>query len=338
MSAGKSKTSERAVVPQYLLDLYTRASDIGLEGADMPFKPYAGQMVAGLTPDQIKAMTTTRSIFDQSMGFDPRSAISGLINRESPNVESASLMDGLSDYQSRLEDDVINSYLADANRQRDILQSRAQDKAIQAGAFGGSRSAVLESEATRPLDEITSQTISGLRLKSFQNAAQLANMDAQRRQQANLLAPQLGLRQLGLQANLLGGQLADQYRNLGLLSSIGEQQRQIDQANLLAARDEFDRELDFPARRLAILGAASGQISPSVIGRDSKTKSFSVDAMDVFKGMTGLGALGMGGGGLGGLGGAGGSLLNTASGYFTGGASDPLFGGGLGGGLFNIGP
>ena len=60
--------------------------------------------------------------------------------------------------------------------------------------------------------------------------------------------------------------------------------------------------------------------------------------MDVFKGMTGLGALGMGGGGLGGLGGAGGSLLNTASGYFTGGASDPLFGGGLGGGLFSIGP
>ena len=328
MSAGKSKTSERAVVPDYLLDLYTKASEVGLEGADMPFKPYAGQMVAGLTPDQIKAMTTTRSIFDQSMGFDPRSAISGLINRESPNVESASLMDGLSDYQSRLEDDVINSYLDDTNRQRDILQSRAQDRAIKAGAFGGSRSAVLESEATRPLDEITSQTIAGLRLKGFQNAAQLADRDAERRQQANLLAPQLGLRQLGLQANLLGGQLADQYRNLGLLSSIGEQQRQIDQANLLAARDEFDRELDFPARRLAILGAASGQISPSVIGRDTKQKSFSIDAMDVFKGMTGLGALGMGP-----LAGASpniyGGLLNTGSGYFTGGASDPLFGGGL---------
>lgn len=328
MSAGKSKTSERAVVPDYLLDLYTKASDVGLEGADMPFKPYAGQMVAGLTPDQIKAMTTTRSIFDQSMGFDPRSAISGLINRESPNVESASLMDGLSDYQSRLEDDVINSYLDDANRQRDILQSRAQDRAIKAGAFGGSRSAVLESEATRPLDEITSQTIAGLRLKGFQEAAQLADRDAQRRQQANLLAPQLDLRQLGLQANLLGGQLADQYRNLGLLSSIGEQQRQIEQANLLADRDEFDRELDFPARRLAILGAASGQISPSVIGRDTKQKSFSIDAMDVFKGMTGLGALGMGP-----LAGASpniyGGLLNTGSGYFTGGASDPLFGGGL---------
>ena len=328
MSAGKSKTSERAVVPDYLLDLYTKASEVGLEGADMPFKPYAGQMVAGLTPDQIKAMTTTRSIFDQSMGFDPRSAISGLINRESPNVESASLMDGLSDYQSRLEDDVINSYLDDANRQRDILQSRAQDRAIKAGAFGGSRSAVLESEATRPLDEITSQTIAGLRLKGFQEAAQLADRDAQRRQQANLLAPQLDLRQLGLQANLLGGQLADQYRNLGLLSSIGEQQRQIEQANLLADRDEFDRELDFPARRLAILGAASGQISPSVIGRDTKQKSFSIDAMDVFKGMTGLGALGMGP-----LAGASpniyGGLLNTGSGYFTGGASDPLFGGGL---------
>ena len=294
MSAGKSKTSERAVVPDYLQDLYTKASEIGLESADLDFQPYAGQMVAGLTPDQIKAMTTTRSIFDQSMGFDPRSAISGLINRESPNVESASLMDGLSTYQSRLEDDVINSYLADANRQRDLLESRAQDRAIKAGAFGGSRSALLESEATRPLDEITSQTIAGLRLKGFQDAAMLADRDAQRRQQANNLASQLGLRQMGLQANLLGGQLADQYRNLGLLSSIGEQQRQIDQANLLADRDEFDRELDFPLRRLGLLGAASGQISPSVIGRDTKQKSFKLDAMDVFKGMTGLGSLGMG--------------------------------------------
>lgn len=294
MSAGKSKTSERAVVPDYLQDLYTKASEIGLESADLDFQPYAGQMVAGLTPDQIKAMTTTRSIFDQSMGFDPRSAISGLINRESPNVESASLMDGLSTYQSRLEDDVINSYLADANRQRDLLESRAQDRAIKAGAFGGSRSALLESEATRPLDEITSQTIAGLRLKGFQDAAMLADRDAQRRQQANNLASQLGLRQMGLQANLLGGQLADQYRNLGLLSSIGEQQRQIDQANLLADRDEFDRELDFPLRRLGLLGAASGQISPSVIGRDTKQKSFQLDAMDVFKGMTGLGSLGMG--------------------------------------------
>ena len=29
MSAGKSKTSERAVVPDYLQDLYTKASEIG---------------------------------------------------------------------------------------------------------------------------------------------------------------------------------------------------------------------------------------------------------------------------------------------------------------------
>ena len=57
MSAGKSKTSERAYVPPYLQDLYTKVSEKGLE--ELPFTPYSGQMVAGLTPDQMKAMTTT---------------------------------------------------------------------------------------------------------------------------------------------------------------------------------------------------------------------------------------------------------------------------------------
>ena len=48
MSAGKSKTSERAFVPDYLLDPYKKLSEIGMQ--DLDFTPYTGSMVAGLTP------------------------------------------------------------------------------------------------------------------------------------------------------------------------------------------------------------------------------------------------------------------------------------------------
>ena len=50
MSASKSKTSERAYVPDFLQGLYSKISETGLQ--DLDFTPYTGSMVAGLTPDQ----------------------------------------------------------------------------------------------------------------------------------------------------------------------------------------------------------------------------------------------------------------------------------------------
>ena len=292
MSAGKSKTSERAYVPPFLQDLYTKVSQKGLE--ELPFTPYSGQMVAGLTPDQIKAMTTTRSIFDQSFGFDPRQSLNEMIMQGSPTVNSASIVDNISSFENPYQDQVIDNFIADQNKQRDYISNRAEDAAIRADAFSGSRGAIFENEATRPLDEITANTIAGLRLKGFQDAAKLAAQQAKFDQQANLLQPQLNLKQMGLQANLLNRQLTDQLRNLGLLSNIGAQQQRLDQAQLAADRAEFDRRINDPFRQLQYLSSAIAPISPSVIGRDSKTKSFSLDAMDIMKGFTGLGMLGMG--------------------------------------------
>tara|TARA_B100000212_G_C27378325_1_gene535733 strand:+ start:2423 stop:3361 length:939 start_codon:yes stop_codon:yes gene_type:complete len=292
MSAGKSKTSERSYVPPFLQDLYTKVSEKGLE--ELPFTPYSGQMVAGLTPDQIKAMTTTRSIFDQSFGFDPRQSLNEMIMQGSPTVNSASIVDNISSFENPYQDQVIDNFIADQNKQRDYISNRAEDAAIRADAFSGSRGAIFENEATRPLDEITANTIAGLRLKGFQDAAKLAAQQAKFDQQANLLQPQLNLKQMGLQANLLNRQLTDQLRNLGLLSNIGAQQQRLDQAQLAADRAEFDRRINDPFRQLQYLSSAIAPISPSVIGRDSKTKSFSLDAMDIMKGFTGLGMLGMG--------------------------------------------
>ena len=292
MSAGKSKTSERSYVPPFLQDLYTKVSEKGLE--ELPFTPYSGQMVAGLTPDQIKAMTTTRSIFDQSFGFDPRQSLNEMIMQGSPTVNSASIVDNISSFENPYQDQVIDNFIADQNKQRDYISNRAEDAAIRADAFSGSRGAIFENEATRPLDEITANTIAGLRLKGFQDAAKLAAQQAKFDQQANLLQPQLNLKQMGLQANLLNRQLTDQLRNSGLLSNIGAQQQRLDQAQLAADRAEFDRRINDPFRQLQYLSSAIAPISPSVIGRDSKTKSFSLDAMDIMKGFTGLGMLGMG--------------------------------------------
>ena len=264
----KGATTQTAEVPDYLKDLYTEASRRGLEAADIPFQPYTGEMVAGLTPDQMQAMQATRGLFGQAMALDPRSNLAALARQGTPTVQAASLLDtDISRYQDPYTEQVLEPALADIQRRQEMEQQRAQDRAIRAGAFGGSRSALIESEATRPFAEEAAQTIAGLRSAGFGQALGMAERDAARRQQAAINQANLELRAREQQAGLLGGELGEQYRTLGLLSGIGGQQQALEQARLQAQRGEFERELGFPAYQLGLLNTAAGGISPAVIGQ-----------------------------------------------------------------------
>eukprot|EP01047_Picozoa_sp_COSAG01_P087787 COSAG01_NODE_20358_length_958_cov_1.017462_1_plen_259_part_10 len=257
----KGATTVSAEVPEYLQDLYTEASKRGLEAADIPFKPYTGEMVAGLTPDQMQAMEATRGLFGQSMALDPRSNLAALARQGTPTVQAASLLDtDIARYQDPYTEQVLEPALADIQRRQDMAQQQAQSRAIRAGAFGGSRSALIESEATRPFAEEAAQTIAGLRSRGFGQALSMAEADAARRQQAALGQANLELRAREQQAGLLGGELGEQYRTLGLLSGIGGQQQALEQARLQAQRGEFERELGFPAYQLGLLNTAAGGI------------------------------------------------------------------------------
>lgn len=318
----KGATTQEAIVPQYLLDLYTEASEQGMKAADMPFKAYSGDMVANLTQDQLDAMRATRGLFGETMALDPRANLAQLATMGTPAVQAASLLDtDIARYQDPYTEQVLEPALADIQRRQDMAQQRAQDRAIKAGAFGGSRSALIESEATRPFAEEAAQTIAGLRSRGFGQALSMAEADAARRQQAALNQANLELRARQQQAGLLGGQLGEQYRALGLLSGIGGQQQQLEQARLQAQRAEFNRELDFPLRQLGILQAASGQISPAVIGQRVQKETGMGDILGAGLGlasayfMGGMG--GMGGGGAAGGGGVGTSFSTPAG---TGGA------------------
>ena len=271
---GKSSSSTTRDVPDYLLDIYKDISTRGMAAADTPFKAYTGDMVAGFSPDQRAAFDATRGLFSETMGYDPRQGIANLAAAPSPTFSpvsgnaAASVLDGgISQYENPYIQGVINPALADIKRRQDLESMDAQNRAINAGAFGGSRSALIESEATRPFAEEAAQTIAGLRSAGFAQAAGLAESDAQRRQRLIESSPELALRARQQQAGLYGGQLSDQYRGLGLLSGIGGQQQRYDQAGLQAQRGEFDRRLGYPAYQLGLLGTAAGAIGPNVIGQ-----------------------------------------------------------------------
>ena len=171
-------------------------------------------------------------------------------------------------YQSPYTQQVIEQSMADIQRQADISRGQAQSRAIGAGAFGGSRSALLESESQRPFIEQMARTAAGLRESGFQQAQQAALSDLARQQQLGIfgagqeqqraleqarLGQQAGLTgfeaqqqraleqaRLGQQAGLAGQDIAAQ-RNLqqaqfqqqaGLMGSEQSHQRALEQARL----------------------------------------------------------------------------------------------------------
>jgi len=288
-------------------------------------------------------------------------------------------------YQSPYQQQVIDLALQDIQRQSDLARGQAQSRAIGAGAFGGSRSALIESEATRPFAEQAARTAASLRQSGFQQAQQAAQADlarqqqlgvfgaeqeqqralqqaqleqqagltgfgaereralrqadlaqqaglagqdiaaqraiqqAQLQQQAGLLGaeqaqaraleqarlaqqtgmaeldiagrtammqPELELRARQQQAGLLGGQLEDQYRALGLLGGVGQQQQQLQQRAMDQAYNEFLRASGYGQEQLStLLSGLSGM--PSLISQRTKQKTGPGDILSSIAGLFG---------------------------------------------------
>jgi hypothetical protein len=83
----------------------------------------------------------------------------------------------LSSYMNPYEDQVVNQSLADIDRARQLAGNQADASAMAAGAFGGSRQAVMQAENNRNFLDQQARTASGLRQAGFQNAQQMALQD-----------------------------------------------------------------------------------------------------------------------------------------------------------------
>jgi hypothetical protein len=222
-------------------DLYRRSQGI----AAQPFVPYTGPRVAGFSPDQLRAFQATRGMFETGQQYDPLGTLSQLGQQPTPGLLQADI----GAYQSPFQQQVIDQTMADIQRQSDIARGLSQDRAIGAGAFGGSRSALLETEATRPYIEQQARTSAALRQAGFEQAQRAAESDIERQMRDRQF-------QAGIQQQLLG----EQYRSLGLLGGIGGQQQLLQQRALDVPYQEFGRALDYPKQQLGLLAQGlSGQ-------------------------------------------------------------------------------
>jgi hypothetical protein len=129
---------------------------------------------------------------------------------------------GTGQFMNPFEDAAVQQALADIRRAGDVQAAQIGGRAAQAGAFGGSRQAILESELDRNILEQQGRTAAQMRQAGFESAAQRAQQAFEaargRQLQAGSALGQLGLQGAQQQAALQqqAGQLGLQGSQLGL--------------------------------------------------------------------------------------------------------------------------
>jgi len=180
----------------------------------------------------------------------------------------------LSAYTNPFQQQVIDTTLAEMNRQGQISRNNLAAQGVGAGAFGGSRFGIAGAELDRNLADSQARALAQLNAQNYSQAlgaSQTAFENQQRRQQAqsqlyggiaglygSLGGQQAGIagQQAGIGGQQLGlGQLAHQsgVRDIATLQSLGQEQQRQQQSELDAARANQQRQLYEPYSRVAFL-------------------------------------------------------------------------------------
>ena len=289
----KGATTSTATVPEYQRRQQEELFQAAKVASQQPFVPYTGPRVAGFNPDQLQQFQATRGLFESGMQYDPLSGLQELAQAPTPTIQpitgfQAPTIQGLQGpqaaqiggvqtpefrgllsqdigaYQSPYQQQVIDQSMADIQRQADISRGQSQSRAIGAGAFGGSRSALLEGESQRPFIEQMARTSAGLRESGFQQAQQAAQADLARQQQLGVFGAgqeqqrALQQAQFGQQAGLTGFE-AQQQRAMRQ-AELGQQAGLAGQ-DIQARMAMFAPELELRAQqqRAGLLGGISAE-------------------------------------------------------------------------------
>ena len=237
---------------QYIADLLTSARNLfkpvdeGGKGFTMPF---VRQQLAGLSQGQQQAISSALSGVGAYQPFlqQAQAGLTGAMQTAagagmSPTAYQAFMDPYLEDVVQRAQDDI--------GRQGQIQEQQAAAQAVGSGAFGGSRSAVLQGEIGRNTLEQQARTGERLRSAGFSQASKLAQDAASQQLQQAQLAGGLSQGIAGL--GQLGQQMGTQDINT-LLGIGGLQQGQAQQALNVTQQNELARQ-QLPFQQLGFLG------------------------------------------------------------------------------------
>ena len=218
----------------FIEDIFGKAQGIQRQREAEGFQAFQGPLQAGFDPAQTRAFEAienipgaTAPLFDEATSF-ARQATTAPTDPAEVAAFMNPFLRNVTDIQKR-----------EAERVADVQEQQLGAQAARAGAFGGSRAAILEAERQRnlgqQLDDIEARGLAA----SFQDAQ--TRLGQQRAREA------AGATQL---ASLGSAIPAQQLRELGALSGVGAARQTQAQRGIDLARQEFEAEEAFPLRTL----------------------------------------------------------------------------------------
>ena len=254
-----------------------------------PYQVYSGDRIAGFSPMQQQAMQNAQGMsvapqVGQGTAAATMAGMGGLDVAGQSNV--GGFQNQVGGYMNPYMNQILAPQLAEANRNYDIGATRQQSAATQAGAFGGSREAIMAAENERNrntgLNQIYGQGLN----TAYSNAQNQYNQNLQNQLagygMANQAAGQLGqLGQNQYQQNMGINQLQSQY---------GGQQQALQQQGLTQAYQDFTNQQNYPYKQLGFMsdlirGLPLGQQSTAAVYQPPPSALQTVGAL-------GLGAYG----------------------------------------------
>ena len=246
-------TIAKEIAP-FLKDILGKGQALYKQRMDEGFVPYAGQTLADVTAQQKTAQEgiaglvgTQKPIFDEA----------GVLVRQGTEKATAeALQPYMNPYQQAVTD--IAKRDAQERFEQTTLPS-LRKQAIDAGAFGGSRAAMRESQAQDAQARLLADLQAKGDLAAFQNAQQ--QFAAQKAREAQTAE---GLTGLGT------AQYGAQLKELGQLEAVGREEQQRQQQLLDESYKRFLQERQFPEQQL---GQYQQIVAGVPVGQSSITKT-----------------------------------------------------------------
>ena len=248
-----NQTVTQTTIPEYAKPYVEKMLGKTEALTNAPYQAYQGERIAGFTPMQQQAQQSMANLQPaQQLGTATQLAgLGGLggLGAGQQFQQMATNPYAMQAYMSPYVENALAPQLREAERQSAMQGQRNQAQAVQQGAFGGSRSALVEAERQRNLGQQQADIYGRGMQSAFEQA-----------RQAQQFGADLGLRGYGLAGQMAGtlGQIGQTQfgQQQGVIqgqASMGAQQQALEQQRLAQQYGDFQAQRQYPYTQLAFM-------------------------------------------------------------------------------------
>lgn len=239
---GYTSTVGGTQIPEWVSQAGQEAWTQAKSLATQPFQPFAGPRIADFSADEQTAFDMTRA--NQGTYKPLMDEAGGYLTQAGKNWGQEAAEQYMNPYQQNVTDIAARNL----NRQFDISRRAGDTAAAAGGAFGGSRHGLLNAENERNRMTQMSDLFAQGQSAAYQNA-QTAFLQDQAR---SLKAADLG-------TSMAGALQSMGYTDAAAMEAIGQKERELDQASLDTAYQDYLEQREYPYRQINFaLGALKG--------------------------------------------------------------------------------